>query len=92
MSAAREGLTERILSVSSPFRRTIKRLIPFGMTRSILCRAGLEPYKCECPVDIRSIPARRNRHHSVTSPFRRTIKSTQNRKILGAFLYFYELF
>ena len=33
---------------------------------------GTRRSKCECPVDIRSIPARRNRHHNVTSPFRRT--------------------
>ena len=32
MSAAGDGLTEPNLNFSSPFRRTIKRLIPFGIS------------------------------------------------------------
>ena len=33
-------------------------------------RNGLEPSKCDCPVDNRSSPARWGRQHNVTSPFR----------------------
>ena len=55
MSAAREGWTERILSVSSPFRRTQKPDTQLGIRFFAFVRKKLKKL---------------NRYFSMTSPFR----------------------
>ena len=74
MSAAREGWTERILSVSSPFRRTKKPDTHLEIWFFVFGAEGTQKTECRCPVGICSIPAGRNRHHSVSSPFRHAKK------------------
>ena len=64
----------------SPYQ---KQETPSGVSCFCFLAEGTRRSKCECPVDIRSIPARRNRHHNVTSPFR--ISCTGQRNI-NAFL------
>ena len=47
-----------------------KSRYPFGCL-DFCFAVGSRTIKCECPVDIRWIPARRNPHYNIMSPFRR---------------------